>query len=96
MVNNHLNQFIAGDECQDNACYWNNHRLGDVSDHGKDRRREARRGHANIARNLANLCVDGIKHPRQIPHNAADQHSCEPFGDLIEYALHGLLPPVVN
>ena len=41
-----------------------------------------------------NLLVDRVEHPRQIVHDAVDQHPFEPFRNLFENCVQKALPPV--
>ena len=63
MVDNHLDQFIAGNDREDNARDRDDDGFRHIPNHGEYPRREIRRGCSHLCRNIANLLVDRIKHP---------------------------------
>ena len=84
MIRDQLDQFITGDKRQDHARNGQDHRLGDVPDHGKNRGREVRGGGAYLPRDTLHLFIHGIEEGRQVPHTAVDEYSLQPFRDFIE------------
>lgn len=75
VVDNHLNQLIAGNECQDQACNRDDDGFGDTLYHGKDARREVRRSHPHLSCNIADLCVYRIKQSRQLVRDTGRKYS---------------------
>ena len=88
MIDNHLDQFVTGDNRKDNACNRDNDRFRHIPNHREYPRREIRRGCSHLRRNIANLLVDCIKHPGQMIHNPADQHFFQPFGNRFPDKIH--------
>ena len=87
VFNDHLNQLIAGDKCQNQTCNRDNHGFGNSPDHGEDPRREVRRGRSHLRCNIADLRVYRIKQSRQLVHDGGNKDFLEPFPNLIEYAV---------
>ena len=75
VVNDHLNQLVAGNECQDQACNRDNHLFGNIPDHGEDARRKVRRSRPHLRRNIANLSVYRIKQSRQLVRDTGRKYS---------------------
>ena len=90
VVDDHLNQLVAGDEGQDQACNRDNHGFGNSPDHGEDPRRETRRGRPHLCRNIADLRVHRIEQSRQLVHDGGNKQLLEPITNLIEYAVQRL------
>ena len=91
MVDDHLDQLVAGHDGQEDARDRQDCRLGHPLDHLKDPGRKLGGGQADLLADLAHLLVDRIKHPGQVAHDPADQYLLEPLGDFLEYLVHG--PP---
>lgn len=84
MVDDHLDQLIAGDKGQKDARNGQDHRLRDALDHCKNPRREIRRGRAYLRGNGANLFIHGVEQPGQVVHDCGYKHFFEPVGDLLK------------
>ena len=91
VVDDHLDQLVAGHDGQEDARDRQDCRLGHPLDHLKDPGRKLGGGQADLLADLAHLLVDRIKHPGQVAHDPADQYLLEPLGDFLEYLVHG--PP---
>ena len=82
-VNEHLNQFQAHDEGQNNACNRYNDVFRQAANHLEDAAVPCLRRCADDRRRLAHAGVDGIKQSGQVADDAADQQSFQPFRDFI-------------
>ena len=65
-LDNELDQLVAHDEGEDDACDGDDHRLREVADHVEDAAVPGGGRHADLPSDLAHLCVQGIKHPGQV------------------------------
>ena len=92
VVNNHLDQFITGNEGENHTCNRDDDRFRDISDHAENPRRKSRRGCSDLGCNVSNSLIHRIKHPGQILHDSTDQHFFQPVCNLFEYAVQ-VLPP---
>ena len=66
MLGNHLNQFITGNECQDDSGNRQNHIPGQRFDHRKNTRLKCRWSCADLLGNIADLFVDCIEQTAKI------------------------------
>ena len=66
LLDDELDQFVAHDEGEDDACDGDYHRLREVADHIEDAAVPGGGRHTDLPGNLAHLCVQGIKHPGQV------------------------------
>ena len=83
MFDDQLNQLMAGDEREEHARDGNDDCFGDVPDEAEDCRREVSRRVPNLCGHVCHLLVDSIEHPREVIHDAVDQHSLEPIRKLL-------------
>lgn len=65
-LDDELDQLVAHDEGEDDACDGDDHRLREVADHVEDAAVPGGGRHADLPGDLAHLCVQGIKHPGQV------------------------------
>ena len=66
LLDDELDQLVAHDEGENNACDGDDHRLREVADHVEDAAVPGGGRHADLPGDLAHLCVQGIKHPGQV------------------------------
>ena len=64
LVGNHLNQLQRHHDSQDHASNRHHDGVGEVLDHGENTSVPALRGLAHLCRNVCDLLVHAIEHPR--------------------------------
>ena len=93
MIDDQLDQLIAGNERQDQSRDGDDDRFGDVPDEPEDAGREVRRRHSYLRRHIRNLLIDRVEHTGKVVHDTVYEHSLEPVSDLLKYSIQGRLPP---
>ena len=78
MLSDHLDQFITGDEGQDDACNGQHYVPGEGFDHCKNARLKAGGLGAHLLGDVADLGVHIIKQSAEIGHNACRQDAFDP------------------
>lgn len=96
MIDDQLDQLVAGNKRQDHPGDRHDDRFRDVPDHGEDAGRKGGRRPPYLGCNIPNLLVDRIKHPREVVHDAIDEHSLEPISNLLKDCIQGQLPPLAE
>ena len=82
-----LDQLITHDKRQDNPGNRDDHRFGEVSDHGKDAAVPCQRRLSHFSSDLAYFGIDRIEHARQVPCDSLDEQ------DALAAIHHGQLIP---
>ena len=88
VLGNHLDQFIAGDEGQDNACNGQHHVPGKGFDHGEHSRLKAGGLGAHLLCDVAHLRVYIVEQAGKIGHNACRQDAFDPVGNGFKNGFH--------
>ena len=88
VLGDHLDEFITGDEGQDDACNGQHHIPGQRFDHRKNTRFKGRWSCTDLLCDVAHLGVYIIKQPAEIGHNACRQDAFDPVGNGFENSFH--------
>ena len=83
-----LDQLITHHKSKDNPGNRDDHRFGEVSDHGKDAAVPCQRRLSHFSGDLAYFGIDRIEHARQISCDSLDEQPTQPLIELVEYAAH--------
>jgi len=90
VLGDHLDEFITGDEGQDDACNGQHHIAGKGFDHRKNARFKCRWSCADLLRNVTDLFVDCIEQPGQVGHDASGQKRFKPIAYGFENGFHSV------
>ena len=88
VLGDHLNQFITGDEGQDDACNGQHHIPRKSFDHRKNARLKAGGFGAHLLCDVAHLSVHIIEQAGKIGHDACRQDAFDPVGNGFENGFH--------
>ena len=88
VLGDHLDEFITGDEGQDDARNGQHHVPGEGFDHGEHSRLKAGGLGAHLLGDVAHLGVHIVKQPAEIGHNACRQDAFDPVGNGFENGFH--------
>ena len=90
VLGNHLDQFIAGDESQNDACNRQHHIPGEGFDHCENARFKAGGLGAHLLGDIADLRVHIVEQAGKIGHNACRQDAFDPVGNGFENGFHSV------
>ena len=90
VLGDHLDEFITGDEGQDDARNGQHHVPGEGFDHGKHPWFKTGWLGAHLLCDVADLRVHIIKQPAEIGHNACRQDAFDPVGNGLENGFHSV------
>ena len=90
-----MDQFIAGDKCENDTGNRHDHGFREVPDHVENARLKGLRRSANLPRDFRHLTVDRLKHARQVVHGGSSQKLLQPLRNLTEQSIHGKSSPPV-
>ena len=88
MLGDHLDEFITGDEGQDDACNGQHHIPREGFDHGEHSRLKTGGLGAHLLGDVAHLGVHIVEQPAEIGHNACRQDAFDPVGNGFENGFH--------
>ena len=88
MLSDHLDQFITGDEGQDDACNGQHHIPGEGFDHSENARLKTGGLGAHLLCDVAHLSVHIIEQAGKIGHDACRQDAFDPVGNGFENGFH--------
>ena len=88
VLGDHLDEFITGDEGQDDARNGQHHVPGEGFDHGEHPWLKAGGLGAHLLGDVAHLGVHIVKQPAEIGHNACRQDAFDPVGNGFENGFH--------
>ena len=83
-----LDQLITHHKSKDNPGNRDDHRFGEVSDHGKDAAVPCQRRLPHFTGDLAYFCIYRIEHARQVSRDPLGEQPAQPFIEFVEYAAH--------
>ena len=90
VLGDHLDQLVAGDKGQDDACNGQHHIPGEGFDHCKNARLKTGGLGAHLLCDIAHLCVHIVEQAGKIGHNACRQDSFDPVGNGFENGFHSV------
>ena len=93
-VNQHLDQFQAHDEGQDDAGDGNHDVLGQTSDHAEDVAIPCLRRSAYRTGDIRDLGIDAVKQPGKIADHTVNQQLFEPLCNLVPDKVQRGIPPL--
>ena len=88
MLGDHLNQFITGDEGQDDACNGQHYIPGEGFNHRKNARLKTGGLGAHLLGDVSHLRVHIIEQAGKIGHDACRQDAFDPVGNGFENGFH--------
>ena len=88
VFSNHLNQFIASNECQNHTCNGQHHIPGEGFDHSENARLKTGGLGAHLLCDVAHLSVHIIEQAGKIGHDACRQDAFDPVGNGFENGFH--------
>lgn len=90
VLGDHLDQFITGDNGQDDACNGQHHIPGKGFNHRKNARFKGRWLGAHLLGDIADLRVHIVEQAGKIGHNACRQDAFDPVGYGFENGFHSV------
>ena len=91
-----LDQLIAHHKSKDNPGNRDDHRFGEVPDHGKDAAVPCLRRLSHFSGDLAYFGIHRIEHARQVSRDPLGEQPAEPLIEFVEYAAHKRSRPALN
>lgn len=93
MLDDELDQFIAGDKGEDDPRNGDNDVFRYRMDHGVDAGFKDFRCGSHLVCDAADLLVDSVEQAGEIVHDAAGEDPFQPVGQFFEDAVQGRSPP---
>ena len=90
VLGDHLDEFITGNEGQDDACNGQHHIAREGFDHGEHSRLKAGGLGAHLLGDIADLRVHIVEQAAEIGHNACRQDAFDPVGNGFENGFHSV------
>ena len=90
VLGDHLDEFITGDEGQDDACNGQHHIPREGFDHGEHSRLKTGGLGAHLLGDVAHLGVHIVEQPAEIGHNACRQDAFDPVGNGFKNGFHSV------
>ena len=81
LFHDHVNQLIAHHKGENGRRNGDDHRFGQVLQHGENAAVPVLRGTAHIRRDFPDFGIDRVKQAGQVAHDTVDQDSFDPFPD---------------
>ena len=81
LFHNHVDQLIAHHKGENGRRNGDDHRFGQVLQHGENAAVPVLRGTAHIRRDFPDFGIDCVKQAGQVAHDTVDQDSFDPFPD---------------
>ena len=87
-VRHQMDQFIAGDKCENDTGNRHDHGFREVPDHVEYARLKGLRRSTDLPRDFRHLIVYRFKHTGQVVHGGSCQKFLQPLRNLTEQSIH--------
>ena len=88
LFGDHRDQLVAEHECDDHACYGDDDRLGERTDHAENVAVPALRGLPDLFSDRRSLFVDIGKHGCQVAFDQSDEEVADRLFDFVQQTSH--------